>query len=155
MILQIQLAALQTLRNVVQSAITEEKHESSYELSLLMMKDLGNPIIGGVYTQLKVHCRSPPVQFFEGAESNIMNVFQIPLSTKVAASIGERLKLLVLLHSLVGGNEAQIEVLHVLLPAVIAAASANMVEETQVFETSMSFISSYKCHIFEYFTIQL
>ena len=69
MILQIQLAALQTLRNVVQSAITEEKHESSFELSLLMMKDLGNPIIGGVYTQLKVHCRSPPIRFFEGAES--------------------------------------------------------------------------------------
>ena len=128
--MQIQLAALQTLRNVVQSTITEE---SSYELSLLMMKDLSNPIIGGVYTQLKVHCKSPPIQFFQGAQYNIINVFQIPLTTKAAASIGERLKLLVLLHSLVKGNEAQIEVLHVLLPVVIAAASANMVE-TQVFE---------------------
>ena len=155
MILQIQLAALQTLRNVVQSAITEEKHESSFELSLLMMKDLGNPIIGGVYTQLKYIVDLLLFGSSRVQSLNIVNVFQIPLSTKVAASIGERLKLLVLLHSLVGGNEAQIEVLHVLLPAVIAAASANMAEETQVFETSMSFISSYKCHIFKYFNIQL
>ena len=69
-----------------------------------------------------------------------MDVWQIPLTAKAAASVGERLKLLVLLHSLVGDNEAQVEVLHILLPAVIAAASANMVEETQVLKISASLI---------------
>lgn len=48
-----------------------------------------------------------------------------------AGLVGEALKLLVLLHSLVDGEEAQLEVLRVLLPAVISVASVNM-HENQV-----------------------
>jgi len=50
---------------------------------------------------------------------------QDPVTAAGAGLVGEALKLLVLLHSLVDGEEAQLEVLHVLLPAIIAAASVN------------------------------
>lgn len=137
MLLQVQLAALQTLRGVAQAAITEEKHEVKCELPLLMMKDLGSPIVGGIYTQLKVHCKFILFLSFDSAVSHDMGALQNPLTAKTAASVGERLKLLVLLHSLVRGNEAQVEVLHILLPTIIAAASANIVEESQVCEISI------------------
>lgn len=47
-------------------------------------------------------------------------------------SVGERLKLLVLFHSLVDGDQAQMEVLHILLPAMIAAASTESETYSQV-----------------------
>lgn len=54
------------------------------------------------------------------------------MTSAAAGLVGEALKLLVLLHSLVDGEEAQLEVLHVLLPAIIAAASVD-VKENQVY----------------------
>ncbi len=48
-----------------------------------------------------------------------------------AGAVGEGLKLLVLLHSMVEGEEAQLDVMHVLLPVIIAAASVN-VRDNQV-----------------------
>ena len=54
------------------------------------------------------------------------------MTAAAAGLVGEALKLLVFLHSLVDGEEAQLEVLHVLLPAIIAAASING-KENQVY----------------------
>lgn len=47
------------------------------------------------------------------------------MTVVAVGAVGEGLKLLVLLHSLVEGEKAQLEVLHVLLPAIISAASVN------------------------------
>jgi anaerobic C4-dicarboxylate transporter len=49
----------------------------------------------------------------------------------ISRSCGRGLKLLVLLHSMVEGEEAQLDVMHVLLPVIIAAASVN-VRDNQV-----------------------
>lgn len=57
---------------------------------------------------------------------------QGPVTAAGAGVVGEALKLLVLLHSLVDGEEAQLEVLHILLPAIIAAAFVNR-KDNQVY----------------------
>lgn len=72
------------------------------------------------------------IHFYQCVSLMLKCWFQIPLTAKSAMSIGERLKVLVLLHSLVEGDEAQIEVLHILLPAMISAASAEFEPDSQV-----------------------
>jgi hypothetical protein len=56
---------------------------------------------------------------------------QASMTALSAGAVGEGLKLLVLLHSMVEGEEAQLDVMHVLLPVIIAAASVN-VRDNQV-----------------------
>eukprot|EP00250_Pteridium_aquilinum_P004108 c14345_g1_i1 orf=134-6829(+) len=107
--IETQLAGLQTLRTVSQTAITDGKQGSSYELALLLMKELGGAVVSVMYMLLK-----------------------IPLTAKAATSVGERLKLMVLLHSLVEGDEAQMEILHILLPAIISAASPDSKTDVQI-----------------------
>jgi hypothetical protein len=51
---------------------------------------------------------------------------QASMTALSAGAVGEGLKLLVLLHSMVEGEEAQLDVMHVLLPVIIAAASVNV-----------------------------
>lgn len=107
--IEIQLAGLQTMRTVAQTAIAKNKQGPGYELALLLMKELGAVVVSVVYELVK-----------------------IPLTAKAAMSVGERLKLLVLLHSLVEGDEAQMEVLHILLPALISAASPEFEPDSQI-----------------------
>lgn len=106
---EVQLAGLQTLRSMAQASIAEQNQGSTYELTLLFMRELGAAVVAVVYNSIKVS-----------------------LTAKVASAVGESLKLLVLLHSLVQGDEAQIEVLHVLLPAIISSASVDVNDESQI-----------------------
>ncbi|KAL2632357.1 hypothetical protein R1flu_017043 [Riccia fluitans] len=98
--IQLQLVALQSLRAVAQAGSGEQKSGDSRTLSLILLRELGPDVTQIVYDSTKKN-----------------------LSTTSAAAVGECLKLLILMHSLVEGDEAQLNVLHLLLPAVIAAAS--------------------------------
>ncbi|GBG62555.1 hypothetical protein CBR_g31193 [Chara braunii] len=51
---------------------------------------------------------------------------QMPLTSSAAASIGEALKLFVLLHSLLDDPAGQLQVLYVLLPTIIVAAGPHL-----------------------------
>lgn len=53
-VLQIQLAGLQTMRTVAQTAIGKNKQGPGYELALLLMKELGAVVVSVVYELLKV-----------------------------------------------------------------------------------------------------
>ncbi|MCO5560613.1 hypothetical protein L7F22_014229 [Adiantum nelumboides] len=107
--IETQLIGLQTLRTVAQTAIANSKQGSSYELALLLMKELGVAVVSVVYIVMKS-----------------------PLTSKGAVSIGERLKLVLLLHSLVEGDEQHTEVMHILLPAIICAASPDTQTDLQI-----------------------
>ncbi|KAI5062512.1 hypothetical protein GOP47_0023051 [Adiantum capillus-veneris] len=107
--IETQLVGLQTLRMVAQTAIANRKHGSSYELALLLMKELGVAIVTFVYMLMKS-----------------------PLTSKAAISIGERLKLVLLLHSLIEGDEQQTEAMQILLPAIICAASPDTQTDAQI-----------------------
>ncbi|MCO5574203.1 hypothetical protein L7F22_027985 [Adiantum nelumboides] len=107
--IETQLIGLQTLRMVAQTAIANSKQGSSYELALLLMKELGVAVVSVVYIVMKS-----------------------PLTSKGAVSIGERLKLVLLLLSLVEGDEQHTEVMHILLPAIICAASPDTQTDLQI-----------------------
>ncbi|BBN09583.1 HEAT repeat-containing protein 5 [Marchantia polymorpha subsp. ruderalis] len=98
--IQVQLAALQNLRTVSQTGSSEPKGGDSHTWALILLRELGADVTQVVY-----------------------EATQKPLTSASAAAVGECLKLLILLYSLVEGDEAQQNVLHLLLPAIIAAAS--------------------------------
>uniref|UniRef100_A0A7I4AZ16 Uncharacterized protein n=1 Tax=Physcomitrium patens TaxID=3218 RepID=A0A7I4AZ16_PHYPA len=98
----IQLAGLQTLRTVAQAGSAEHPRGEKFAWALLLLHKLSSDVIAVIYKESKD-----------------------TMTSAAAGLVGEALKLLVLLHSLVDGEEAQLEVLHVLLPAIIAAASVD------------------------------
>lgn len=97
-VLSTQMSALQTLRTLCQAGTLGQN--SVWALTLIRL--LGVAITGSVYTTIRTK-----------------------LTTATAEVVGESLKVLVLLHSLVQGDEAQRQVLHLLLPIMIAVSSVS------------------------------
>ncbi|KAH9566013.1 hypothetical protein CY35_04G109200 [Sphagnum magellanicum] len=99
----VQLAGLQTLRTVAQAGLVEQPRGEIYAWALFILHRLTTDVISIVY-----------------------NATKASMTALSAGAVGEGLKLLVLLHSMVEGEEAQLDVMHVLLPVIIAAASVNV-----------------------------
>ncbi|KAJ7552272.1 hypothetical protein O6H91_06G048200 [Diphasiastrum complanatum] len=97
---QVQLVVLQTLRTVVQSGLVEQPDGGNRDWALLLMLELSAEVTSVVFNTLKAN-----------------------MTIAAAGVIGESLKLLILLHSLVKNEQSQLEVLHVLLTIIIASAS--------------------------------
>ncbi|XP_024543648.1 protein SWEETIE [Selaginella moellendorffii] len=96
----VQLAVVQTLSATVQAGITEQPKASKCSWALLLMRELGADVACIV--------EALPKGTLSSAQTN---------------AVVESLKLLVQLRSLVEGDDAQREVLHVLLMAIVQATT--------------------------------
>ncbi|CAM6093367.1 unnamed protein product [Calypogeia fissa] len=101
----IQLAGLESMESVVSRGGATKQPSGGEETprawAILLLREVGADVVQTVYSSI-----------------------QKPLTTASAAAVAESLKLLILWHSLVEGDKAQQNVLHLLLPAMIGAATA-------------------------------
>eukprot|EP00850_Spirogloea_muscicola_P013780 SM000095S24994 [mRNA] locus=s95:314510:331395:- [translate_table: standard] len=99
MFVQVQMAGLQALKALLQAGSAEIPRGTKHRWSLLCTQALGLSAVELVY-----------------------NACQMPLGSTTAGVLGEVLKVLLLLHSLVEGEDAQVAVLLLLLHCVVAVS---------------------------------
>ncbi|XP_057828164.2 protein SWEETIE isoform X1 [Cryptomeria japonica] len=107
---QVQMAGLHALRTILQTAVAENPKNNNYTVALIVMGDLASDVF-----------------------SLIQNSTQLQklMTNELASSVGESLKLFLLLYTLIEASESQQDVLNLLLQAIIMAVSLDSEENLQ------------------------